>query len=135
MAITKLYKPGQGTYTRISTAVGIGLLVAFGIFWLLEELRTAITSNTEYWLGGIAAGIVLIASALTWWILNKPKIADFMIATETEMRKVNWPTKKEILGSTWIVIAGTFLIVFILLVVDVGFFKLFESINIIQTGN
>ena len=134
MAFTKMYKPGQGKYTRISTAVGIGLIVTFGIYWFLEELRSVITSNTEYWLGGIAAGLVVIAAVLTWWALNKPKIADFMIATETEMRKVNWPTRKEIIGSTWIVIAGTFMIVFILLVVDVGFFKLFQAINIIDTG-
>ena len=129
-----MYKPGQGKYTRLSTSVGIGLIVTFGIYWFLEELRSVITSNTEYWLGGIAAGLVVIAAVLTWWALNKPKIADFMIATETEMRKVNWPTKKEIIGSTWIVIAGTFMIVFILLVVDVGFFQLFEAINIIDTG-
>lgn len=128
----KIYKPGQGKWVRLGTAIGIGLMTAFGVYWLLEELRGAIETNAEYWLGGIAAVIVAVMALFTWWLLNKIRIVDFMVATETEMQKVAWPTKKEIVNNTWVVIAGTLLIVAVLFIVDIGFATLFKAIRILE---
>jgi preprotein translocase subunit SecE len=36
--------------------------------------------------------------------VNKPNIADFMIASEGEMKKVNWSSRREIMVSTIVVI-------------------------------
>ena len=127
-----MYKPGQGKWARGLTAAGIGIVVAFGIYWLLEELRGFVTSNTELVLGAVALVVVAGFGTLAWWLLNKPRVVEFMIATESEMRKVNWPTKKEILGSTWVVVAGTLLIAFTLFVVDLGFTWFFTWIKIID---
>ena len=71
---------------------------------------------------------------LLWWLLNKARIVDFMIATESEMRKVNWPTRREIVGSTWIVISGTFLMAFLLFTVNLTFAKLFMVIGVLEGG-
>lgn len=132
MSFMQMYKPGQGKWARGLSAAGIGIVVAFGIYWLLEELRGFVTSNAEFILGGVALVVIAGFGALAWWLLNKPRIVEFMIATESEMRKVNWPTRKEIIGSTWVVVLGTLLIAFTLFVVDLGFTWFFTWIKIID---
>jgi len=133
VSFTTMYKPGQGKWVRGLTAAGIGVVVAFGIHWLIEELR-GVSGISELFLGGVSLAIVAVFGALTWWLLNKVNIVDFMIATESEMRKVNWPTKKEIIGSTWVVIVGTFLVTGFLFVVDFSFASLFTWMKIIDLG-
>lgn len=130
MSLFKLHKPDHGKWTRIITGSGIGLLTAWGVYWLLEELR--ITGASELVLGGVALVILVSVGIFAWWILNKPKIVDFMSATEGEMRKVNWPSKKEIWGSTGVVIAGTLFIVSLLFIIDFSFAALFTWIDILQ---
>ncbi len=130
MSFFTLNKPGHGKWTRILTASGIGLLTAWGIYWLLEELK--ITGASDMVLGGIALVIFAGMGLFCWWILNKGNIVDFMSATESEMRKVNWPSKKEIWGSTGVVISGTMLIVGLLFVIDYLFAWLFTLIKILD---
>lgn len=82
-----------------------------------------------------AATAVLILgvfSLVLWITLNKPKMVDFMIATEAEMKKVNWPSRQEVIGSTIVVICGTFLLVVILFVVNLVFGFIFSKINILE---
>ena len=131
MALLQIFKPGQGTWTRGLSAVGIAILVAFGIHFIDEELQGVKGAN-EIVRGAVALVIVAGFFALAWWLLNKPRIVDFMIATESEMRKVNWPTKKEIRGSTMVVIVGTLLVTAILFLIDFGFTTLFTLIKIID---
>ena len=57
-----------------------------------------------------------------------------MIATDSEMRKVNWPSRREVIGSTWIVICGTMLMALLLFVVDIVFASLFQTIGILEGG-
>jgi len=80
----------------------------------------------------VAVALLLTGGGLLWWILNKPRVADFLIATEAEMRKVNWPTSSEIIGSTWVVICGTIFMAVLLFVVDIGFALLFRSIGVLE---
>ena len=42
--------------------------------------------------------------------MNKPTNVDFLIATDSEMKKVNWTSRKELIGSTKVVIIFMFLI-------------------------
>ena len=42
--------------------------------------------------------------------MNKPTNVDFLIATDSEMKKVNWTSRKELIGSTKVVIVFMFLI-------------------------
>ena len=131
MAFT-IYKPGQGYWTRMLTAVGVGVMVLAGVGWLDQQLTTIRSENIYYIRGAISLAVVLAAGGGLWWVLNKPRVVDFMIATEAEMRKVNWPTRREIIGSTWIVICGTFMMALLLLVIDVAFTKFFMTIHVLQ---
>ena len=49
--------------------------------------------------------------------MNKPSNVDFLIATDSEMKKVNWTSRKELIGSTKVVIIFMFLIALFLFVV------------------
>ncbi|WP_428388698.1 preprotein translocase subunit SecE [Mucisphaera sp.] len=129
-----LYKPGQGYYTRLLSAIGAGTLVLCGIAWIWNKM-TGIPSETRiFWQAGMAVVVITIFGTLLYWIFNKPAVAEFMIATEAEMKKVNWPTRREIVGSTIVVITGTVIFAAFLLTADVGFSWLFRQIGVLQTS-
>ena len=69
----------------------------------------------------VFAGIV----AAVFWAVNRPRSADFMIATEGEMKKVSWSSKREIVGGTKVVITTTFILALLLYVVDLSFLEFF----------
>jgi preprotein translocase subunit SecE len=54
-------------------------------------------------------------------IFNKPSVVEFLIETEGEMKKVNWPPRADTVKLTWIVIVGTFMMAAILFVIDIVF--------------
>lgn len=126
-----IYKPGQGYWTRVMSAVGVGVLTLTGVAWLWNELAVIRSVPAIYVQSTVAVTIIAVVAALTFWLLNKPSIADFLIATEGEMKKVNWPSRQEIIGSTWVVIIGTFLLALILFVVDLAFIYLFQAMGIL----
>lgn len=51
-------------------------------------------------------------------VANHPRRVDFLIETETELRKVAWPARREYLGASVVVIACALLISLYLTVVD-----------------
>lgn len=82
---------------------------------------------------GVVAVELLIGAALVYWLVGaKPETAEFLIATDGEMKKVNWSTRKEILGSTQVVIIWTFLIAGSLYLVDSVFAQFFQLIGVLQ---
>lgn len=114
------------------SAVGFGTLAAAGIAWLwAKQFPGWFPENTILWQSGMAATGVAVFGFLLWYLLNKPNIVEFMIATEAEMKKVNWPSKKEIYGSTVVVIGGTLFIAALLTIIDFGFGFLFTYIKIL----
>ncbi len=127
-----IYKPGQGKWTRLLTAAGIGIIVFTAAFWVGGEMDAIPDeASRELWKTVMFALVMLGGGAMTYWALNRPRIADFMIATETEMKKVNWPSRRDIVGSTWVVILGTLLMAVFLFLVDLGFTWCFQRIGII----
>ena len=71
---------------------------------------------------------------LYYLICVKPKVADFLIATEGEMKKVNWSTRREIIGSTWVVIGLTFFIAVAIFVLDYLIFTpFFQWIRVLDS--
>jgi len=127
-----IYKPGQGYYTRVLSAVALATLVIAGVAWLATEMQGITVIPTVYAQAIMAVVIIVFFGLLGFYLLNKPNIADFMIATESEMKKVNWPTLREVVGSTIVVISGTLLIALLLFVVDIIFGFIFTQIGIIR---
>lgn len=129
----KLYKSGQGYWTRMSSGVGAGLLVAAGIWWLWDQLSAINSRYTLYIQGAAAAILVAIFGWLIfYWVGSNPRTCDFLIATEGEMKKVNWPSRRELFGSTWVVICCTAMFATLLWLADLGFSNLFLWMKVLE---
>ncbi len=126
MANLDIYKRTQGKYTRSLTFVGVMILVVAGAYQLSRKFAGYDWSEAAYFRFGIPAAMVLILAFVMYWLVNRPKTAEFLIATENEMKKVSWSSRKEIIGSTKVVIVTTFLIAAILSAVDIFFRLLFD---------
>lgn len=129
-----LYKPGQGYYTRIWSGVAAASIVCWFAYFLYEKLGVLGTGATvRYIQVSAAVGVILIFGLLGYWLLGlNRRIGDFLIATEGEMKKVNWTSRKEILGSTKVVCFVVIAMAVILFVVDVLFMLFFNAIGILK---
>ncbi|HKB36477.1 MAG TPA: preprotein translocase subunit SecE [Gemmataceae bacterium] len=65
--------------------------------------------------------LVLIAATLwfAWRVVNYPQFADFLIATEAEINKVSWTTRRALFRDTIVVLTSLILLTVFLFVVDV----------------
>jgi len=52
------------------------------------------------------------------------KIKEFFREVKTEVKKVVFPTKEELIGSTWVVIITVFIISLFLGIIDLGLSKI-----------
>jgi preprotein translocase subunit SecE len=131
-----IYKRGQGYYTRLCSGLAAGATVAIGCFRLYQKLEGANFVSTS--LKIVVQSLVPLAifsgfGILIYWLMNKPIIADFMIAAEGELKKVSWSSRKEITASTIVVIGVMLLMSVMLLLVDVGLQKFFQWIGLIPS--
>ncbi|MBT3200916.1 MAG: preprotein translocase subunit SecE [Phycisphaerales bacterium] len=126
MSMFKIYKVTQGRYTRTMTFAGAMLLAVSGAYVLSTKLY-AVTPYVQY---GIPSLVVVLVGLLAFWMVNKPRSADFLIATEGEMKKVAWSGKKEVIGSTKVVIVTTLMIAMLLFSVDILFGIFFQYIGL-----
>ncbi len=100
--LTHIYKPGQGKYTRLTTGLSVAAIVAIGCWRLYEKLDSG---DVNLWIVTLVPVVVLAGFGfLIYWLLNKPLVADFLIAAEGELKKVNWSSRQEIMVSTIVVI-------------------------------
>jgi preprotein translocase SecE subunit len=112
------YKKDQGRMVRMATFWSIDIL----IFWGCRSLHAQLVS----WFGALgrpiggmhipvlgidvtpAVLIVTTAFAAGTFFLYRwtesPKVADLLIETETELRKVTWPSPSEVLNSSIVVV-------------------------------
>ncbi len=153
-----IYKSGQGYWTRMGTAAAGGLMALLTAGFLYRELPPPLTSfftptglekltpadraaavNHAAQMGSnmtlLVCALFLAGFALlVFWLMNKPTNADFLIATDSEMKKVNWTSRKELIGSTKVVIGFMFLIAFLLFGLDVVFGYLFKLLTVLKAG-
>ena len=117
----QIYKGGQGRYVRVGTAIAaalVGLVVCYYMWGILIRHVSDDFAYKVYVAYAAPAVLFAAVAALTAYYLNKPKVADFLIATESEMKKVSWSSKAELVGSTIVVIVTVFLLAIFIFVVD-----------------
>ena len=121
----ELYKRGQGSAARIVTAVGLIALAAFGAN-ALREFILGYTAGETAWAVGpvqlrpdlVAAVVVFLgaAGAIGWVVSGCRRVVDFLILTEGELRKVSWPSRRDLWHQTVVVIVvSVFFGIFILI--------------------
>jgi len=118
-----IYKRGQGKYTRLCSAFGIAIIAGLGCLQLYKKLQAG---DLGLWAETmVPAGLFVILALLIFWLVNKPSLADFLIAAEGEMKKVSWSSRQEIAVSTFIVIVVVIGMAVLLGTTDIGFRTLF----------
>lgn len=120
----KIYKPGQGTTTRLLSAAGVAMLSLSGLAWLWQQLEGKISIEFAWKFQvqlGVVFGLLFALLFFFFRLFNKPSVVEFLIETEGEMRRVNWPPRSDTIKLTWIVIVGTFMLAAILFLIDVVF--------------
>jgi len=123
---TQIYKPGQGKYTRLGSGFTAGVIVAAGCYRLYEMLTG---SDVSLWISTMVPAVIVVGFwACLYWLLNKPAAADFLIAAEGELKKVNWSSRKEIAVSTLVVIVVVMLMAALLGTTDFVFQLVFQTL-------
>ena len=100
-----LYKRNQGRMVRQITCLTVWIVVAvaawrFHALFLAPAMGEA--NRALSYLVAVAIGAVGI-----WFgyrLVNWPKFADFLISVEAELNKVSWPTQKELVRASLVVI-------------------------------
>jgi len=125
-----LYKPAQGWNARLWTGVGLGLIVAVGV-WRIYVMVTNTTKDTvtQY---TIPALVGLVLAWVLFRILHYPPFADFLIATEAEMNKVSWTTRNDLYKATSVVLVTVLLLSVYLFAVDKLWSSLLQIIGVVK---
>ena len=117
--IFTIYKRGQGKYTRLCSAFGAAIIAGLGCLQLYNRLQA---TDLGLWVETmVPAGLFVVLALLISWLMNKPSVADFMVAAEGEMKKVSWSSRQEIAVSTFIVIVVVVLMAVLLGAADITF--------------
>lgn len=142
------YKRSQGQRVRRGTMLGILVLAGCGIYTLLNH-RTLETGARDWRIPvPFSAGHsfvllpdlqftvpILLALAsfwIAWRVVNFPVFTDFLIATEAELNKVSWTTRKRLIQDTIVVLVTVFLLTFFLFVADVVWAQVLTKLTVLQ---
>jgi preprotein translocase SecE subunit len=144
----RAFKANQGVRVRRGTVIGVLTLGLCGIITLVMHrsfgYETPYEANDWLWnipgTGGAYAlpmmykvhllmpvllGIVLIY--FSWRVVNVPAFADFLIATEAEMNKVSWTTRRRLVQDTIVVLVTVFLMTIFLFLVDIMWIQILSN--------
>jgi preprotein translocase SecE subunit len=151
------YKGNQGVRVRRGTIVALLTVFVCGIITLVshrtlgsprpDSPNIALRSNSWLWEfpfttteSGtlylpimhqihITIPILLGLGSLwvAWRVVNWPAFADFLIATEAEMNKVSWTTRRRLMQDTVVVLVTVFLFTAYLFIVDIIWIKVLTN--------
>ncbi|MBN1489640.1 MAG: preprotein translocase subunit SecE [Phycisphaerae bacterium] len=132
----QVYKPAQGYYTRLGSGLFFGVLILWGAKFTFEQMdvfHDADVAWTDYLRYGVPVALLCGLGLLLYWLLCvNQRAIDFFIATEGEMKKVSWSSRREVIGSTKVVIATVLILGTLLFVVDLLFMAFFSSIGVLK---
>jgi preprotein translocase SecE subunit len=85
-----------------------------------EFATLTLLPNVQYTLPLVIAALGLW---LSWRLVNMPVFADFLIATEAELNKVSWTTRRRLMQDTVVVLVTVALLAAFILVVDTVWYE------------
>ena len=134
----EIYKKGQGKTARWIAYSLIGVLVLFGAYRLhatfnvpgegiLVDAKLPVIGQITI-MKVISFVVFCLGLLATHLVLNSPKMANLLIDTEQEMRKVTWPSRAEVKSATLVVVLVTFIMAMSLFGFDQGLQRLFSFV-------
>lgn len=126
-----LYKRNQGKMVRQITAVVI-FAVAGVSAWRAHDLFIAPQLGDSNRLIGylIALALAAVGCWIGYRLVNWPRFADFLISVEAELNKVSWPTQRELVRASIVVIFTILFLSAILFAYDALWKFLFGALGI-----
>lgn len=124
-----LYKPNQGRLVRQATLAAIAVTMAFGCFSLSNGL---LGGEDQLMRVGVPLGVWLLLCWIAFRVVNYPRFADFLISVESELEKVVWPGRKQVMQSTVVVIVTMLFLGFFLFAVDTIWRWFFTLVRFIE---
>jgi len=144
------FKGNQGVRVRRATVLGLLVIGFSGIITLVTHgffgstrtgasewfWRVPFTSNGDTYLyvpllskvnvlGPVLLGVLVFW--FSWRLVNWPTFADFLIATEAEINKVSWTTRKRLVADTIVVLVAVLFMTSFLFLVDIVWFEVLSS--------
>lgn len=149
------YKANQGVRVRRGTVIALLVLGITGVITMVTHNTLGARTGRDWYMwipfaGDDAYGYylpllfsvnytlpILLTGVVCWFawrITNWPTFADFLIATEAEMNKVSWTSRKRLVQDTIVVLVTVLVLTVFLFVVDFMWIRILESpfINVLQ---
>jgi preprotein translocase subunit SecE len=110
-----LYKANQGRMVRQFTFFGVAILVAFGCLTLSSGPLLGLSRGLQV---GVPFALWGVGAWLAFRAVNFPVFADFLISVESELARVTWPARTEVIQATVVVISTMFFLGAFLFIID-----------------
>lgn len=144
MGLLSVYKADQGRGVRLFMALSCLVLSLWACVNLYDLITPVDMPPGSVWLDvdllGLRfpvsgymippAALFLGIALVVWHLTHRPKVAEFLIETEGELKKVSWPGRKEWINSSLAVMVVILIFVVYLYAVDTGLSALFIALKI-----
>ncbi len=121
----RVYNPNLGKTARRCTFLGLAVLFVAGAFAAWRSNLCGTPNATAV----VALLIAVLGLWISWRTVQFPVFADFLVSVESEMRKVYWPSKKELNSTSKVVLLFMAMFVVILYFYDLVFSTLFSWLD------
>ncbi len=124
LASAKIYKGAQGRVARRLTLIGLVLVFLLGAYSMFSSAALGSKASP------IAAVVIAVVGLwVSFRTINYPTFADFLVSVEAEMTKVSWPSKKELMANTKVVLIFMVLFTVLIFLYDIVFRVVFSVFN------
>jgi len=121
-----IYKSNQGRMVRQFTFFAVAVLSAFGCITLANGPLMQSVKSVQV---GVPTALWVFCCWIAFRIVNFPRFADFLVSVESELEKVSWPSRQEVLQATIVVLCTMFSLGLFLFLTDLVWTWLFSVIG------
>jgi preprotein translocase subunit SecE len=121
-----IYKSNQGRMVRQFTFFAVVVVAAFGCLTLANGPMMPYAKTIQV---GVPAVVWLVCCWVAFRVVNYPRFADFLVSVESELEKVTWPGRQEVLQATVVVLCTMFFLGLFLFLIDLVWTWLFSFIG------
>lgn len=121
-----IYKSNQGRMVRQFTFFAVAIIAAFGCITLAYGPLMEFPKSVQV---GVPLAIWVFCCWVAFRLVNLPRFADFLVSVESELEKVTWPTRHEVVQATVVVLCMMFFLGLFLFLIDLIWTWLFSLIH------